>query len=85
MTAASAATSTATMASASAATPACTFALRTSLIHHQSAAKKILAVQSLNGLFRIRVVADFSETEAAGLSRETIAQQCERIRLHANF
>jgi hypothetical protein len=75
--AATAASSTmpAAVSSASATTAAsAAFALRTGFIDDQSAAKKVLAVQSLDCFFRFRIVADLSETEAAGLSGKTIAQ-----------
>jgi hypothetical protein len=61
------------------------FTLRTRFIHHQRAAQKILAVERFDGFVCFGVVADFGETEAARLSRETIAQQRERIRLHTNL
>jgi hypothetical protein len=72
------------MASTTAASPAA-FTLRTRFIHDQRAAQKILAVERFNRFVRFGVVANFGETEAARLSRETIAQKCERIRLHTNF
>jgi hypothetical protein len=71
-----------------AATPsagAAAFTLRTRFIHDQRSAQKILAVERFDGFVRLGVVANFSETETARLTRKTIAQQRERIRLHANF
>jgi len=84
MTAASTTTASATMAATSAA-GAAAFTLRTSFVHNQRAAQKILAVERFDGFVRFGVVANFGETETARLSRETIAQQRERIRLHTNL
>jgi hypothetical protein len=56
-------------------TAASALALRTGFIHHQRAAKKVLAVQRLNRFFRLRVISDFRETESTGLARKTISQQ----------
>jgi hypothetical protein len=61
------------------------FTLRTGFIHHQCAAQKILAIERFDRFVSFGIVADFGETETARLSRETIAQKRERIRLHANF
>jgi hypothetical protein len=72
------------MAATSAARTAA-FTLRACFIHHQRAAQKILSVERFDGFVCFGVVANFSETETAWLSRETIAQKRERIRLHANF
>jgi hypothetical protein len=74
----------ATMAATSS-TGAAAFTLRTRFIHNQRAAQKILAVECFDGFVCLGIVANFSETETARLSRETIAQQRERIRLHTNF
>src|SRR5580700_1402911 len=79
------ATMTSAVASASATTTASALALRTGFIHHQRAAKEILAVQRLNRLFRFRIVSDFREAESARLPGKTIAQKRERIRLHSDF
>jgi RNase P/RNase MRP subunit POP5 len=81
------AASTTTASAVAATTPAgaTAFTLRTRFIHHQRAAQKILAVKRFDGFIRFGVVANLGETETARLSRETIAQQRERIRLHANF
>jgi hypothetical protein len=59
--------------------------LRTCFIYNQRAAQKILAVERFDGFVCFSVVANFSETETARLSGETIAQKRERIRLHPNF
>jgi hypothetical protein len=84
MTAASTTASATAMAATSAARTAA-FALRTCFIHHQRAAQKILAVERFDGFVCFGVVANFSETKTAWLSREAIAQKRERIRLHTNF
>ena len=80
-TAASTAASTAATAvpaaiTTSAATPSATtaFSLRTSFVHDQRAAEKVFAVESCNRLLRCAVVVNLSETEAARLSSETIAE-----------
>jgi hypothetical protein len=61
------------------------FTLGTRFVDDQSAAQKILAVEGLDRFVCFGVVANFGETESAGLSRETIAQKRERIRLHTDF
>jgi hypothetical protein len=63
-------------ASATAACPA-TFSLRPGFIHHESAAKKILAVERSNRFLRLGVVVNLGETESARLSRKTIPKQRE--------
>jgi hypothetical protein len=73
------------IAAAPATTTAATFSLRPGFIHHQCAAKKILAVEACNRFLRFGVVMYFGESEAARLSRKTIAKQRERIRLYADF
>ena len=77
-------TASATVAATSAAGTAA-FTLRTRFVDDQSAAQKILAVERFDRFVRFGVVANFGETESARLSRETIAQKRERIRLHTNF
>jgi hypothetical protein len=84
------ATAPATVPAAIAAAPPTTtassaFSLRTSFIHHQRAAKKVFAVKGRNRLLCCAVVMNFGETETARLSCKTIAKQCERIRLYADF
>jgi hypothetical protein len=66
-------------------TAASAFSLRTSFIHHQRAAKKVFAVKGRNRLLCCAVVMNFGETETARLSCKTIAKQCERIWLYADF
>jgi hypothetical protein len=80
-------TSATTMSSvAAASSPTSTVALlRARLIHHQRTAHKILSVQGGNYFFSFSVVLNFSKTKATRLSRETVAEKGERIRLHANF
>lgn len=77
----------AAMTTASAATSASTaaFPLRTRFIHHQRASQKILAVQRGDCLFRLGIVVNFREAETPRLSRESIAEQRQRIRLHSDF
>jgi hypothetical protein len=64
---------------------ACTFALRTRLIHNQRAAEKFLSIQSRDGLIGFRIVLDLREAKPARLASEAIAKQRERIGLHASF
>jgi hypothetical protein len=80
------ATSAATVTSATTAT-ACsaTFTLRAGFVYHERAAKEILAVESSDHFFGFGVVFNFSEAKTAGLARESIAKQCERVGLHADF
>jgi hypothetical protein len=78
-TAASAVTTTA------AATASSAFALRTRFIDDERAAEKFSSVESCDDLFGFGVVPNFGETETARLAREPIAEQRERIRLHAGF
>jgi hypothetical protein len=75
-TTATAAVSAMPAASATAACPA-TFSLRPGFIHHECAAKKILAVEGGNRFLRLGVVVNFGETESARLSRKTIPKQRE--------
>jgi hypothetical protein len=85
MTAATApATMTAASARASSSTTAA-FALRTSFIHNKRATHKILAIERLNRLFRLRIIADFGKAESPWLAGETIAKKGELIGLHSNF
>jgi hypothetical protein len=72
---------------ASAATTSATaaFSLRTCFIHYERTAKKIFAVEGCNRFLRCAVVMNFGETETARLPCETIAKQCERVRLYADF
>jgi hypothetical protein len=84
MTAASATTASAAVAATSP-TRAAAFTLRTSFVHDQRAAQKILAVERFDRFICFGVVPNFGETEAARLTRETIAQQRERIRLDTNL
>jgi hypothetical protein len=84
VTAAPATSAPATVAATSSA-GAAAFTLGTRFIDDERAAQKILAVERFDGFVCFAVVANFSETKTARLSCETIAQQRERIRLHANF
>jgi hypothetical protein len=83
--AAAPATSTTAATVAAPTTTACTFALRTRLIHDQRAAEKFLSIQSRDGLIGFRVVLDLREAKPARLASEAIAKQRERIGLHASF
>jgi hypothetical protein len=66
-------------------TSAATFALRTSLIHHERAAHELASIQRRNCFFRFRVVANFCEAKTPRLTCETIPKQSERVGLHAGF
>jgi hypothetical protein len=78
-------TSAATVTTTTTAASAATFTLRAGFVDHKSAAQEILAIESGDHLFGFGVVANFSETKTAWLPRETIAEQGERIGLHADF
>jgi hypothetical protein len=83
---AEAAAATTTAASVPASTAATTaLSLGSRLIHHERAAEEILAVERGDRLFCFRVVANFSESEAARLTSEAIAQQSKGVRLHSDF
>jgi hypothetical protein len=45
-----------------------------SFIHHQRAAKKLLAVECCDDFFRLAIVANFGEAKTARLARKAIAQ-----------
>jgi hypothetical protein len=64
-----------TVTSPATAASAAPFALRARFIDHQRAAQKVPAVQRRDCLFGFRIVADFGESEAARLTRETVAEQ----------
>jgi hypothetical protein len=66
-------------------TSAATFALRTSLIHHERAPHEFAPIERRNRLFRFRVVANFCEAKTPRLTCETIPKQSERVGLHAGF
>jgi hypothetical protein len=61
------------------------FSLWTSLVHHQRAAQKILAVEGCNRLLRFAVIVDFGEPEAARLSSKAIAEQRELVWLYPDL
>src|SRR5690242_9075763 len=75
------ATTTAATATASAAITAAstasatTFALRTGLVNHESAAHEFSSVQCGYSFFGFRIVANFRKAETAWLARETIAKE----------
>jgi hypothetical protein len=70
---------------APATTPAATLTLGTCFVDDERASKEVLTIQSRDRLFSLRIILDFSEAKPARLSRETIAQQGQRIGLHADF
>jgi hypothetical protein len=82
MAAASAATTASVPASA---TATAALSLRSRLIYDERAAEEILAIERGDRFFCFRVVANFGESEAARLTRETIAQQRKGVRLHSDF
>ena len=59
--------------------------LRTSFVHHQRAAKKILDVECCDRLLRFAVIVNFGETEAARLSGKAIAEQRELVWLYPDL
>jgi hypothetical protein len=65
--------------------PTAAFTLRTCFVNRESATKKILTIQSCNGLVGFRVIFNLGEAETARLSRKTIAKQSKRIGLNADF
>jgi hypothetical protein len=73
-TAAATTASAAVTATAATSASAATFTLWASFVDYQCAAEEILAVESGDDLFGFGVVANFSETEAAWLPRETVAK-----------
>jgi len=71
-----AATATASAAiTTAAASSAATFALRTGLVNHESAAHEFSSVQCGDSFFGFRIVANFRKAETAWLARETIAKE----------
>lgn len=85
VTTAAAPTTSATVAAATTASSTATFTLRAGFVDHKSAAEEILAVESGDHFFGFGIVFNFGEAKTARLSCETIAEQGERIRLHADF
>jgi hypothetical protein len=57
------------------ATAAAAFGLGTCFVHHKIAPSKILAVQGIDGAVCFFVIGNFNEGKAAGLTRETVANQ----------
>ena len=81
-----AATTTAASATvAPATTTAATFPLRPCFVDDKRAAQELASIQSRNGLFSLRIVTNLSKAEPARLTRESIAKERKRIRLHAGF
>jgi hypothetical protein len=63
---------------ATAPTPATrTFCLRSGFVDDQVAAAKILAVETIDSAIGFFIVGNFDEGEAAGLTREAIANQAD--------
>jgi hypothetical protein len=82
---AAATTASATTVAPAPATTASTFPLRPCFVDDKRAAEEFPAIQSRDGLFSLRVVANLREAEAARLTGESIAKERKRIRLHAGF
>lgn len=80
-----AASMTPAVAPSAATTAAPAFTLGTRFVDDERPAKKFPPVESCNNLFRFGIVPNLGESETARLARESIAKQCERIRLHARF
>jgi hypothetical protein len=76
-TAITATATTATTVAAAATTATGTFGLWTGFVDHEVAAAKVLAVKAVDGAFRIFVIGNFDEGEAARLTREAIANQTD--------
>jgi hypothetical protein len=77
--------SAATVATAPATTAASAFPLRASFVDDKRAAQELAAIQSRDGLFSFRVVANLRKAEPARLTGKSIAKERKRIRLHAGF
>jgi hypothetical protein len=68
-----AASATPARSASASATTTTALAHRTSLIHHQRAAQKILAIAALNGAFRFFVISKFREPKSSRLTSKFIA------------
>jgi len=66
-----------TASPAASATTTATFAHRSSFIHYQRTAQKILAVAGLNGAIRFFVISKFREAESSRLTCELIANDLD--------
>ena len=74
----------ATAMAAPPAAPTATFP-RTRLVDDQRAPEKILAVERSDGLFGVRIILKFGETEPPRLAAEPVFQQRQLIRSSAYF
>jgi hypothetical protein len=83
--AAAATTASAATVAPAPATTATTLPLRPRFVDDKRAAQELAAIQSRNGLFSLRVVANLRETEPARLAGESVAKERKRIRLNAGF
>jgi hypothetical protein len=66
-------------------TAASAFPLGMRFVDNECTSKEVLAVEGCDDFFRFRIISDFGKPEPARLPRESIPQQRERIRLHADF
>jgi hypothetical protein len=80
-----AATATAAASASAATTTPAAFSLRASFVHYDFAAFEIFSVQCRYGFIGFPVIADFNESESAGLAGKTIADQCNGISLYSGF
>jgi hypothetical protein len=67
------------------ATTASAFTLRACFVNDECPAEKFPPVESCNDFFRFGIVPNLGKSETAGLARETIAKERERIWLHARL
>jgi hypothetical protein len=79
-----------TAASATAVAPApatttATFPLRPCFVDDERAAQELTAIQSRDGLFSLRIVANLGKAEPAWLTGKSIPKERKRIRLYAGF
>jgi hypothetical protein len=66
-------------------TSAAAFTLGASFVNYQRAPQKIFAIEGCDCFFGFRIITNFREAESARLTRETIPQKSEGIRLNTNF
>src|SRR5579862_5306293 len=79
------ATTASAIASAAATTATAAFGLRTRFVHYQVPATKILTIEVGNRAIRFFIVGNFDEGESPRLSRESIPNQVDCGRVHANL
>jgi hypothetical protein len=82
---ASPATASTTAVPAATTTSAATFPLRPRFVDYKRAAQELTAIQSRDGLFSLRIVANLRKAKPARLAGETITKERQRIRLHPGF